>query len=89
MLRTYLSESSFEYWMSSVTLEVVGALIEVAHSWDVVLPVLPQHCSIVAHYHRGVPYGAAVHRITLQDGRDDDHVVLRGHLETRIRRIHS
>lgn len=54
-------------------------LIEVPDPGNVVLPALSQHVPRVGNHHSGVPQ-SAVQLVSLQDGRDDDHVVLFGQL---------
>lgn len=54
-------------------------LIEVPNPGNVVLPALSQHISRVGNHHSGVPQ-RAVQRVSLQDRRDDDHVVFFGQL---------
>lgn len=54
-------------------------LVEVPDPGNVVLPALSQHIPRVGNDHGGVPQSAA-QLVSLQDGRDDDHVVFLGQL---------
>mmetsp|Transcript_12601 Transcript_12601/g.28623 ORF Transcript_12601/g.28623 Transcript_12601/m.28623 type:complete len:308 (+) Transcript_12601:289-1212(+) len=59
-----------------VALHVVGGLVEVVDSWNVVLPVLANDVARVADHHSSVPHLVAFLRVPFQDGRHDHHVPL-------------
>mmetsp|Transcript_10023 Transcript_10023/g.30824 ORF Transcript_10023/g.30824 Transcript_10023/m.30824 type:complete len:208 (+) Transcript_10023:499-1122(+) len=61
--------------MSGITFHVVGALVKVTHTRDVVLAVLTDVASIRTHHHGRVPDGVGVLLVSLQDRRDDHHAV--------------
>ena len=67
--------------MSEVALHVVGGLVEVADARDVVLAALADDVSVVGDDDGRVPEHVAVCLVTLQDRRDDHHVVLGRQLE--------
>mmetsp|Transcript_11077 Transcript_11077/g.16184 ORF Transcript_11077/g.16184 Transcript_11077/m.16184 type:complete len:308 (-) Transcript_11077:189-1112(-) len=78
------AKSSVEHWPSSVTLHVVGRLVEVADAGNVVLAVLSNDVALVANYNSSVPDGTAVGKVAFQNGADDDHVVLRCQLAQEL-----
>lgn len=69
-----------EYDMASVTLHVVGGLIEVSHARYVVLAGLAYHVSTVTNDNSSVPEGIPMDTVSLQDWGYNDHVVLLGQL---------
>mmetsp|Transcript_288 Transcript_288/g.1117 ORF Transcript_288/g.1117 Transcript_288/m.1117 type:complete len:370 (-) Transcript_288:245-1354(-) len=73
-----LAEGGLEHRVPRVALHVVGALVEVAHSRDVVLAVLPEEPSVVADDDGGVPHGPAVSLVAFEYRGHDDHVPLPG-----------
>ena len=75
-----------EHPVAGVALHVVGGLVEVAHPRDVVLAGLADHFARVGDDDRGVPENVAVILVALQNGRNDDHVVLLGVTREELRR---
>mmetsp|Transcript_20915 Transcript_20915/g.53601 ORF Transcript_20915/g.53601 Transcript_20915/m.53601 type:complete len:289 (+) Transcript_20915:761-1627(+) len=71
-----LAKHGLKHRVPGVALHVVGGLVEVAHARNVVLAVLADDIAVVADDDCGVPDGVSVRGIPLQDGADDDHVVL-------------
>ena len=65
--------------MSGVALHVVGGLVEVADSGDMILARDADHVAGVRDDDGRVPHD--VTRVALKDGRDDHHVVLSGQLK--------
>lgn len=64
--------------MAGVAFHVVGRLVEVSHTWDVIFSGVSNDLSSVRDDHGCVPQDAVV--VALQDGGDDNHVVLHGKL---------
>ena len=62
--------------MASVSFHVVGRLVKVSHSRNVILACLAQHMSIVADHHSSVPEGVPVDAVSLKDGWHNYHIVL-------------
>ena len=60
----------------SVSLHVVGGLVEVAHPGDVVLPGLSHDGAVGGDDDGRVPQRLAVGSVSLQDGGNDHHVIL-------------
>lgn len=56
-----------EHSVAGVSLHVVGGLVEVADTWDVILARLANNIASGRNDHGCVPNGFAVHRISFQD----------------------
>lgn len=72
------AKSSFEHWMTSVSLEIVSRLIEIADARNVILAMFADVVSVIADDDSGVPDCVSMSGITFQDGGNDDHIVLTG-----------
>jgi hypothetical protein len=59
------AELSAEDGMSVITFHVVCALVEVAYTGDVVLPVLTNVVAVVPNHHSSVPDGVPMLFVTL------------------------
>eukprot|EP00754_Rhynchopus_humris_P035683 Rhum_TRINITY_DN17235_c0_g1::Rhum_TRINITY_DN17235_c0_g1_i1::g.165477::m.165477 len=71
-----LPEGCLEHGVARVALAVVRRFVEVAHTRDVVLPVLSDVVAVVADHHGRVPNHSAVLQVAFEDRRHNHHVVL-------------
>ena len=68
-----LAMNGVKHRVPCVALHVVRALVEVAHSRNVVLPVFAEHAAISVDHNSRVPQCARVFLISFQDRRYDHH----------------